>query len=334
MLKAAQAVDADFKVMAMPDMTMLDDETPAALAAAIAKFASYSSAFRLDDGRLVVSPFKAENHTAAWWKDWIALMKSQYGVNVAFVPVFLDWQKKADEFASISYGFSHWGVANADAAASTTKHIKLAHDMGKIWMAPVRVQDVRPNQGIYDEADNSRTLRLGWQGVIDGGADWVQIPTWNDYTEGSGISPSAHHGWTFLDISSYYISAWKTGSKPAIKRDGLYLVHRTQTYQAKPSFAQTKLMSLRSGTPDPVNQVEVVAFLTAPATVKVKVGDNTYTWDAPAGLNAKDFPLSAGSVSAQVDRDSSVTTSVTSPFTVTSTPYVQNLEYAAVSSLR
>jgi glycosyl hydrolase family 71 len=334
MLDAAQAVDPKFKIMAMPDMTMLDDETPDNLAKAIKKFDSYPSAFHLSDGRLVVSPFKTENHSASWWKSWLSLLKNTYGVDVAFVPTFLDWQKYADDYASFTYGVSHWGVANTDAAANTAKHAKLAHDMGKIWMAPVRVQDVRPNQSIYDEADNSRTLRLSWQGVIDGDADWVQLATWNDYTEGSQIAPSAHHGWTYLDISSYYIDAWKTGSKPTIKRDGLYVVHRTQSYSAKPSFPQTKLVSLRSGTPSPVNQVEVVSFLKSAGTVTVKVGSNTYTWDAPAGMAAKDFPLSSGTVSASVERGGDVTTSVTSPYKITGSPYVQDLEYAAAGSLR
>jgi hypothetical protein len=334
LLKAAEAVDSSFKIMAMPDMTMLDDESPGALASAIAKFDKYPAAFHLADGRLVVSPFKTENHSASWWKDWLSLLRNSYGVDVAFVPTFLDWQKYADDYDSFSYGVGHWGTANPDAAANTAKHIRLAHDRGKIWMAPVRVQDVRPNQKIYDEADNSRTLRLTWQGVIDGGADWVQIPTWNDYTEGSAIAPSAHHGWAYLDMSSYYITKWKTGSYPTIKRDGLYVVHRTQTYQASPSFPQAKLMSLRSGTPGPVNQVEVVAFLTEPGTVTVKVGSSTYTWDASAGVSAKDFPLSAGTISASVQRGGDFTTSVTSPYTVSSSPYVQNLEYAAVSSLR
>jgi hypothetical protein len=38
------------------------------------------------------------------------------------------------------------------------------------------------------------------QAAIDG-ADWVQIPTWNDYSEGAQLSPSAKHGWTYLDLS-------------------------------------------------------------------------------------------------------------------------------------
>ena len=334
LLEAAHRVDPDFKIMLMPDMTTLDDDSSAALASAMARLAKYPAAFKLADGRLVISPFKAEAKSASWWKSWLATMKNTHNTPVAFVPTFLDWQQYADDYAGISYGFSHWATAHPDSASRTAKHAAKAKAMGKLWMAPVRIQDVRPNQGIYDEAGATETLRDGWTGVIASDADWVQIPTWNDYSEGTSISPSQSHRWAYLDISSYYLARWKTGSRPAVKRDGLYLVHRTQTYNAAPSFAQTKVMKIRSGAVSPRNQVEALVFLTKPATVTVTVGSATHTWDAPAGMSRKVFPLATGSVSGKVVRNGAVTTQVTSPHRVTSRPYVQDLEYHAVSSLR
>ena len=75
-------------------------------------------------------------------------------------------------------------------------------------------------------------------------------------------------------------------------------------------------------------------FLKAPATVTLQVGSKTHRWKAPAGLSVHTEPLAPGTVSGRVERDGEVTTSVTSPYRVTDTPFVQDLEYHAVSSLR
>ncbi len=334
LLNAAHRVDPSFKIMLMPDMTTLNSQPSATLAASIATLAAYPAAFKLPDGRLVVSPFKAENQTAAWWATWITTMKTKHGITTAFVPTLLDWKKYASSFSSISYGFSQWGLSNPGSNTGNPANAIQAHSMGKIWMAPTHVQDERPNQGIFDEAANTETLRLSWDGVINSTTDWVDIPTWNDYSEGTHIAPSAKHGYSYLDLMSYYITWWKTGQAPTVVRDGLYLTHRTQPFAAKPLLAQTKLMTLRANTTPARDTVEAVAFLIDPATVTVKVGSHTYTWDAPAGMSTKNFPLATGQVSGSVTRFGAVTTQVTSPFTVTTTPSVQDLQYDAVSSLR
>ena len=334
LLQAANRVDPTFEIMLMPDMSTLDDESPAALASAMATLAKYPAAFRLDDGRLVISPFKAEGQSADWWKSWMSRMDSSYGIDVAFVPTFLDWKKYAPSFAPISYGISAWGVRNPDSNQNAVQNAETVHNMGKLWMAPVSVQDVRPNQGIYEEAGNTETLRITWNGAIDGKAEWVHIPTWNDYSEGTQLAPSAQHGWTYLDLTSYYVTKWKTGTAPKIVRDTVYVTHRTQPYAAMPTYDQTKLMQLRSGTTPPRDTVEALTFLTAPAKVRLSVGSTVTTYDAPAGVFAKVVPLKAGTVSVEVVRDGSTTTSVTSPYTVTTKPYVQDLQYHGVSSRR
>lgn len=334
LLAVAQRTDPGFTVMLMPDMTTLGDASPESLAAAMATLAAYPSAFRLADGRLVVSPFKAENHSAAWWTSWLSIMADDYGIKVAFVPTFLDWQSHADDFAPISYGFSHWGTANPNAAAETGEQARKAHRLDKLWMAPVRVQDVRPAQGIFDESGGTTTLRRGWAGVIEGDADWVQIPTWNDYSEGSSIAPSLRHGWAYLDISAYYLARWKTGRAPKITRDALYLIHRTQPADAVAGFAQTVTMHPRASSPAAIDRVEVLAFLTSAATVTVTVGQHTYSWSAKAGISSKTFPLAVGEVAAAASRAGEPVAAVTSRLPVAAKPWVQNLDYVAVGSLR
>ncbi|MFE3454784.1 endo-1,3-alpha-glucanase family glycosylhydrolase [Nonomuraea sp. NPDC059194] len=329
LIKAAEEVDPGFGIVLMPDMTSLKTDA-ATLAASMAKLAASKSVYRLADKRLVISPFKAEGQTAAWWQNFMKIMKDTHGITVAFVPVFLNFPSNASAFASISYGFSNWGNRSPAGQSGIASNIAKAHGMGKIWMQPVSVQDERPNQGIYDEANNTENLRLTWQKSISEDADWIQLTTWNDFSEGTQFAPSVHNGGAYLDISSYYLTWFKTGKAPAIVRDTLYLTHRTQLAAARPaSGTQTKFMTPRSGTSAPRDTVEVLSFLTRDATVKASIGGVEKSYAGQAGVQAKTFPLAYGMNKASVGA-----VTVTSPWQVKQDFTVQDLQYHAVSSGR
>ncbi|MGI5328552.1 glycoside hydrolase family 71 protein [Actinomadura nitritigenes] len=336
LIQAAAAVDPNFKIILMPDMTATQIKTysAAGLAAALNELAKSPSVYRLGDGRLVVSPFKAENQTAAWYASFNAAME-QLGTKVALVPVFLNFTANYAKYASVSYGFSNWGNRSPNQQGGIAAAITASHDLGKIWMQPVAVQDERPNQGIYDEADNTENLRTTWKNAISGGTDWVQLTTWNDFSEGTQFAPSPHNDGAYLDLSSYYLTRLKTGSWPAIVRDTLYLTHRVHAAALHPTAAgQTKFMTPRSGTSAPRDKVEVLSFLTAAAQIKASIGTGTSTYNAAAGVQAQLFPLADGTNSATVSRNGTATATVASPFAVTSTPQVQDLQYNAASSGR
>jgi hypothetical protein len=75
-------------------------------------------------------------------------------------------------------------------------------------------------------------------------------------------------------------------------------------------------------------------MLTAAGKVSVTIGGTTQTYDAPAGVSAKTFPLKAGTASATVSRNSATVAKVVSPYAITTTPYGQDLHYRAASSER
>lgn len=342
LIQAANQVDPGFKIMLMPDASSTGVvEDPAVLAQYVASVANEPSIAKLPDGRLIISPFLAERKTATWWQDWISIMKTQYGITIALVPCFLDYGGNKEAFGPISYGFSNWGSRNTNYNSNLTPNMTDAHNRGKIWMQPVSAQDARPRSGVFDEASNSENLRLTWNSTISGGADWVQMTTWNDYSENTQFAPSPGIGWSLLDISSYYISQFKQNSSaPAIKRDVLYVSHRKQPWQALPAYPQTKLMEVRKNPSSgaislqPRDTVEVLSYLAAPAKITVTIAGTPYTYDAPAGVYAKTYPLALGSVSAKAVRGTTTTANVTSPFTITNKPYVQDLNYYFVSSSR
>ena len=111
-----------------------------------------------------------------------------------------------------------------------------------------------------------------------------------------------------------------------------YLTHRTQPADATGS--ESEPMVLRDGSSPARDKVEALAFLTAPATVTIRVGGATTSCDLPAGIGVCLAPLGTGGVSATVKRDGGTVTSIASPFTVTASPDVQDLQYVGISSAR
>ncbi|WP_329089133.1 glycoside hydrolase family 71 protein [Actinomadura citrea] len=336
LIKAAEQVDPGFRIVLMPDMTatQIKGLDAAGLASELAGLAKSPAVYKLPDGRVVVSPFKAENRTADWYAAFNTAM-TNLGAKPALVPVFLNFGANYKNYASVSYGFSNWGNRSPNLQGGIGGNISASHGLGKIWMQPVAVQDERPNQGIYDEANNTENLRTTWQNAIDGGTDWVQLTTWNDFSEGTQFAPSPHNDGAYLDLASYYLTRLKTGTWPAIARDTVYLTHRTQTAALKPtSGGQTKFMVPRSGTATPRDKVEILSFLTAAAQVRATIGGTASSYDAAAGVQARLFPLANGATAASVLRNGTTTATVTSPFTVTATPQVQDLQYHAATSGR
>lgn len=345
LMTAAQNVAPGFKIMLMPDMSgELADVSQAELASDLMKLASYPAAFRLGDGRLVVSPFLAEAHDAQWWAVFMHIMADQYKTPVAFVPQFLDSSPYVDSFAPFSYGMSEWGGRSpqfAPISGAQDPGVQRIHDRGMLWMQPVSVQDERPNQSIYDEAVNTENLRATWLAAISNKAEWVQWNTWNDYSEGTSFAPSVKHGTAFLDVSRYYMQFYKSGRQPATAKDLVILTHRTQLTDAPTTYHETKPMVLRDGSGPPSDAAEALTFLIAPSEVTVTAGSNTRTCRVPAGIGVCNVPLpqpvtDGTTVSARVTRSTlgihRTVISVVSPYKVVRQPYVQDLQYVAAVS--
>jgi hypothetical protein len=297
MLKAAQAVNLHFKIIIMPDMTALGSDADAVVKI-IAAVARSPSAFKLADGRLVVSPFDAGLKSASWWQSILNTLKSK-GINVAFVPTFLNWKLSASSFAPISDGFGDWGGATPAIASYMTGDadaIRTDYN-GKIFMAPVDPQQFRPKDYLYWEAGNSAAFRAGWEAALEGNAEWVQLVTWNDFSESGQIEPYTDAtlnrtiGTGLYNLNGYYAQWFMSGHQPVITHDVLYYFYRKEpTSSAGP--AQSKTDHIYQGNPE--NNIELVAFLTAPGTLKITIGGKTHTQNAIAGETSFKVPTAAG----------------------------------------
>jgi hypothetical protein len=296
MLAAANAVDSRFKIVVMPDITVLGADSDAVVQI-IASVASSPAAYRLSDGRLVVSPFDAGLNPPTWWQSVISRLSSQ-GIHIAFVPTFVGWTTIADAFAPFSYGFSDWGSATVRGAAYMQDDPEIIHSTyGKIFMMPVDPQQYRPKSFIYWEASNSAALRAAWSGSIEGNADWVQLVTWNDLSESSAIAPVTDAtlqrsiGTGFYNLTGYYAAWFLTGHQPQITHDVLYYFYRRETTSSA-APAQTQKDTIVTGAAE--NNIELLAFLTSPGVLKVTIGGKTYTQNAAAGVVSFKVPMQPG----------------------------------------
>jgi hypothetical protein len=229
---------------------------------------------------------------------------------VAFVPTFLGWRGASASFANISYGFADWGTATASSSDGMKNDPALAHaQAGKIYMMPVDPQQYRPKGSIYWEAGNSATFRTAWMSAINGNADWVQLVTWSDFSESSEMEPYTDAslrrdiGTGFYDLNGYYATWFLQGAQPRITHDVLYFFYRREPTQAA-SPSQSAPNQVR-GSASPEDTIELVSFLTAPGTVKISIGGQTYSQNAPAGISSFKVPTAPGSPTFTLARSGS-----------------------------
>jgi hypothetical protein len=162
---------------------------------------------------------------------------------------------------------------------------------------PIDPQQFRPKGPILWEAGNSEAFREAWNSAIGGGADWVQIVTWSDFSESSQIEPytdatlARNIGTGYYNLNGYYSAWFLTGRQPSITHDVLYYFYRREPANAA-SPGQSASLKVNNGAAE--DNIEVLAFLTAPGTVGISIGGQNFTQAAPAGLSSFKVPLRAG----------------------------------------
>jgi hypothetical protein len=323
-IKAAESVDHRFFIIPMPDMDGMLAEHPERLIPMVRKLSKESSIYRLPDGRLVLSPYNAQNRPVPWWQEQLAKLRAE-GINVAFFPCMQFLDQHWSEFLPSCYGLTEWGDRTVQAVLSTPNHVKSAHASGKLWMMPVSPQDMRPKDGIAREAENTKLYRTMWDQAISEDADWVQVITWNDYSESTEIEPSTQTGYAFYDLTAYYVALFKTGIHPSIRRDAIIAVYRTQTTDAEMTLQKQGCVFIPAGSE--CNRIEMLAFLTFPATMTINIGDKHFELPGQAGLSSICVPLAPGRPRFIISRLKKVSLSLDGPWTITRSVEYQDLLY-------
>lgn len=334
MLDTAAATDSGFRILLMPDMESEFKAQPANMLTVVRALARHPAAYRLPDGRLVLSPYNAQNQPADWWKSQLATLKAE-GIDIALWPVFQGWSRHAQAFAPISLGFSDWGVRSPGVNRAWKDAPAQAHAWNVKWMATVSPQDARAKDLIFWEAGNSENYRVMWDNAIAGGADWAHIVTWNDYSEATEVAPSSGTQWSFYDLTAYYTAWFKSGAAPAIHKDALYYFHRRHSTAAQPDLTkQTRRYVPANGSDAAADDIEVLVFARAPARLRVSVGAQVTERDVPAGLTSVRVPLAEGTPVFELLRDGATVASVRSGFAVNNRIVYQDMLYRSGASTR
>jgi hypothetical protein len=164
-------------------------------------------------------------------------------------------------------------------------------------MMPVDPQQYRPKDFIYWEAGNSAAFRNAWMSSINGNADWVQLVTWNDFSESSQIAPYTDAtlkrdiGTGYYDLTGFYAAWFLTGKQPTITHDVLYYFYRREPSTA-PGPAQGQKNYIANGVAE--DNIELLAFLPAPGELKIIIGGKVYSKNAGIGVTSFKIPSQPG----------------------------------------
>jgi hypothetical protein len=294
MLKAASEVDRRFQIILMPDMAAFGPDT-ASLIKIIKTFYNEPGLLHFPDGRLVVAPFLSEAVSPAeWWAMKSQLEKDQ--AKIAFVPTFLN-HKYIAEYKTVADGFGTFGTPLPPQGLAIKSGAAAAHKEGKIFMAGISGQGYRPKDFLYWEAQGSLAYRNSWLGAIEGGADWIQLTTWNDFSESTQVMPytdqAGSSGTGYFNLTGFYATWFLTGKDPSITHDVLYYFYRKHPVRAKAPNAGAQMKSATFWQPGK-DAIEMVGFLEKPGTLVISIGGQDYKKEVDAGIQPFSVPLGIG----------------------------------------
>jgi hypothetical protein len=348
--RVASHIAPGFRVVAQPGMVSLAGAQvqPDALVDAIATLDACPASARLTDGRLLIAPWAADKESPEFWQA-VSRGLATKGIKTALLPVLLSVSDDSvGKLAPLSYEMADWGWSDVNSGSSPPENrIRMLLSRPGRWMAPVRPQDVRPKQSISGESQNTRLFRDMWMAAIeDKRAADVQIITWNDLSEGSEIEPGSATQFLFYDLTAYYTFWYKAGHAPAIHSDAIYYCSRTQDmsgagrnarpgerYHGLAIAANVGPMQILGQTPL-ANDLEMIAFLTAPSRLEIVAGGRTFEKDAGPGLAVFTVPAVVGRPMFRIVRAGAVVAQVEAHYAIGSVGAVPNLFYYGGSSNR
>ncbi|HEY3325218.1 MAG TPA: endo-1,3-alpha-glucanase family glycosylhydrolase [Planctomycetota bacterium] len=220
------------------------------------------------------------------------------------------------QYADAVGGFAWLGPQQPDIA-------KAVRAGGAEWSMPVGMY--QKENVPYECYVPKGTDWMHWgKAAIEQDATLLQIITWNDYGENTCIAPAYNTRYTMYDLTGYEIKLWKTGKEPVPDHDRVYLIYRKYPPGAKIFPFHAKFAGVEGGA------IEVLTILPKPAKIRLPGRDVDY--DAPAGFFRKQFPVTAGAMTAELVRDGKVELALTSPEPITDKPFREDNGFVCWSS--
>ena len=330
--QAAKEVSPDFKLFLSADF---------ATRLSFAEFVDMVETFRGHPNQLhharkpVISTFggEAQKLTALASAEFvgeraISLVPFYYPTPAAEIPSDAQIRQVLNDNRGVA-GFFYFGAAGTPGQLSDVvrRMAPAWRRAGKIFMAPVTPY-YRGQKGNYRvfESHGFAGMAEQWEAAIDAQAEWVEIVTWNDWSECSYVAPFTRredtvtmdgqvrnlldHG-AFLAASRYYIGWFKTGKKPVISKDEFFYFYRLHPKAAGPVPDR-----FPAGVERLEDKIYATVFLTTPATFGIRCGDSTQSHELPAGLHHVSAPLALGRPHFSLKRNARVVIEKTGEFEI------------------
>ncbi|GLJ34596.1 hypothetical protein SUGI_0695830 [Cryptomeria japonica] len=146
-----------------------------------------------------------------------------------------------------------------------------------------------------------------WEQLINLSIPLLEIVTWNDWVESSYVAPplsiasanvSDFTHRAFLELGKYYITWYKTRSAPAITEDSLYMFYYTHSKDVivAADGCQVTYSDQLS------DKLYVTTMLTASASVELRSGNSSQTFDAAEGVSTWSMDFQEGQQVAVLTR--------------------------------
>ncbi len=261
---------------------------------------------------------------------------SNASLDIFFVPAFFgafggelptrfEVQNGFNIWRSTVDGLFYWGIAGVpgsggslDQIPSSEAYASVTRSGDKLYMAPIALQFWGADAARYFEYSGYQGMRKMWMDAIDvTHPEWVEIITWNDFIEGTYVSPindpNAYQYANFLVQSGlptqpgplryfhshvgawallpYFIEWYKSGSQPEIDKNSVFWAYRTQSVNDKAASGIPALGTLNGPIAD---EIYVTANLAEPGTLTLTSGSLQKSFDLPAGSTDVEAPFMDG----------------------------------------
>jgi len=303
---AAESLGTGFKMFLSFDFTAMAC-TLSNLVSSVNRFANHPNQLKIN-GRPMVSSFEGKCLGNSGW----ASLKSQ--TNGYIMPFISGLEWEFSQWPALD-SWLCWGCAwpPGDKDKTTDDDFYYINQLGSRYATDVSgwIFAHFGSKNFMQRSDDW-LINSRWEQLISMRNDltFVEMVTWNDYGESdyfgpvktTGSQPWAinfpHTAW--FDMSQYYITAFKTGSYPAISKDVIY-------YWARPHPAAANAINdplpKPSGSTFTQDFMWAAVFATSEATVTLRCGSSSSTFTVTPGVNKLKIPLAAGGMSVKMVRN-------------------------------
>ncbi|CAA7261980.1 unnamed protein product [Cyclocybe aegerita] len=327
---AATSLGSSIKLFYSFDFTEMDC-TLSDFVSRVNKYKNHPSQFKVN-GKPMISSYSGDCLGNSGW----ASLKTQTGGYL--MPFIWGLEGKFNQWSSLDSWYC-WGCAwpQGNHAKTTSDDQYYINQLGSRYATTISgwMYTHFSYKNFYQRGDDWLIVSR-WEQLMSmrNTLTFVEMVTWNDWGESDyfgpvkGAQPDGttwasnfpHTAW--YDLSEYYITAFKTGSYPAITKDVIY-------FWARPHPARATASGDSIGKPTGWDWTEdsmwAVVFATSSGTVTLSCGSSSNTFSVNAGVTKLKIPLSQGKMAVQMKRNGQTIINYSpSDYTYALTPVLYN----------